>query len=76
MHTFTAGDWVWHPVHKVKMQVVRESPISGDLLCEWKDHNGGVPSGSIFRPPCCKAGKTTKANGASEPTGLPATRPR
>jgi len=41
MHSFNVGDWVWHPVHKVKMQVVKVTP-SDDLLCEYKDNNGEI----------------------------------
>jgi len=41
MHIFDIGDWVWHPVHKIKMQVVKVLP-SHDLLCEYKDNNGEI----------------------------------
>lgn len=41
MHSFNIGDWVWHPVHKVKMQVVKVTPPDG-LLCEYKDNNGEI----------------------------------
>ena len=41
MHSFNVGDWVWHPVHRVKMQVVKVTPL-GDLLCEYKDNNGEI----------------------------------
>lgn len=41
MHSFNIGDWVWHPIHKVKMQVIKLLQ-PGDLLCEYKDNNGEI----------------------------------